>query len=190
MIKVHVTRRARVSQGDVYRDIDFIEDMELKRGKYFITKTIYPLVIVLTQDCDLESDNRVRRLSPTDKKDQQLISTLLVPAYNSEHFFAGEHLSNLSRVMEKQSSDRRKLIKSNQNPRYHYLEFPNSVQIVPCVIDFKHYFSVPVEKMRREKNSKWICKLSELFREDISQRFASYLSRIGLPEVRRNNSKA
>ena len=39
-----------------------------------------------------------------------------------------------------------------------------------------------VECLRKLKSKKFVCKVSELYREDLSLRFANYLSRIGLPE--------
>ena len=36
-----------------------------------------------------------------------------------------------------------------------------------------------VEKLRTKS---FVCRLGELYREDLSQRFAGYLARIGLPE--------
>ena len=69
----------------------------------------------------------------------------------------------------------------NETPRYHYLKFPNEVPIVPSIIDFKHYFSLNLEYLYEIKNESFLCRISELYREDISQRFASFLSRIGLP---------
>jgi hypothetical protein len=55
---------------------------------------------------------------------------------------------------------------------------------VPSVIDFKHYFSVPVEYLERIKPTNFVCAVCELYREDICQRFAAYLSRIGLPDAK------
>ena len=37
-----------------------------------------------------------------------------------------------------------------------------------------------LDKMRRKN---FVCRLSELFREDLSQRFSGYLARIGLPTL-------
>jgi hypothetical protein len=65
-----------------------------------------------------------------------------------------------------------------------FLEFPAAIPIVPSVVDFKHYFSVNVEYLKKLKRSQFICKVAEVFREDVSQRFASFLSRIGLPDFR------
>ena len=72
-------------------------------------------------------------------------------------------------------------LKQNETPRYHYLTFPDNMQIVPSVIDFKHYFSVNITYLKRVKTEQFVCKIAELYREDISQRFASFLSRVGLP---------
>ena len=70
-------------------------------------------------------------------------------------------------------------------PRYHYLEFPENIELVPSVIDFKHYFSIHVKYLQKLKRHNFVCTVSELFREDISIRFSSFLSRIGLPDLRK-----
>jgi hypothetical protein len=74
-----------------------------------------------------------------------------------------------------------KKLRQNQTPRYHYLEFPTDIPIIPSVIDFKHYFSVNVKYLKKIKKTNFICNVPPLYREDISHRFASFLSRIGLP---------
>ncbi len=40
----------RTSQGDVFRDIECIEFVAEKRGILEVSKIVYPLVVVLTQD--------------------------------------------------------------------------------------------------------------------------------------------
>jgi hypothetical protein len=72
-------------------------------------------------------------------------------------------------------------LRNNETPRYHYLEFPETVPVPPSVIDFKHYFAVNVSHLKRLKAKNFVCQVSALYREDISQRFSSFLSRIGLP---------
>ena len=99
----------------------------------------------------------------------------------------GNHLSELGRKMQtispKLTKTDNKNLRNNDNPRYHFLEFDEKIPIVNSVIDFKHYFTVNITKLQEHKNSHYICTVSELFRERISQRFANYLSRIGLPEM-------
>lgn len=175
----------RIQQGDLFRDIEYIEYLEEKEGIIEGSKIIFPLVIVLTQDCDLEQDYHSRIMGPDEKnQDKWLISVLVAPLYNVEHVYRGEHLKELGLTMQeiKKSNTAVNYLKTNQNPRYHYLEFPKTIEIVPSVIDFKHYFSVNINYLFSIKETNFICSVSSLFREQISQRFSSFLSRIGVQE--------
>jgi len=176
---------ARLCQGDIFRGIEFIEYVMEKAGIVEISKIVFPLVIVLTQDCDLEQDHRRFKSSISQDHDKWLLSVLVAPLYNVEHVYQGEHLSELNMQMQKINPKKTpgEYLKDNRLPRFHYLEFPGNVPIVPSVIDFKHYFSVNVNYLHRVKKTKFVCSVSSLFREAISQRFASYLARIGLPEL-------
>lgn len=180
MIRVSRQRRKRVSQGDVYRDVEFIESLQESQGIVEVVKIVFPMIIVLTQDCDLNQDfcNRSE-----EKPDAQLLSVLAAPMYNAEHVYRGEHLEDLGlrvAIISRDSTSGKRL-RQNETPRYHYLEFPEDVPIVPSVIDFKHYFSVNVRCLESIRGKQFVCRVSELFREDVSHRFSSFLSRIGLP---------
>jgi hypothetical protein len=186
MISVEKESSNRIRQGDIYRNIDYIEYAFEEAGIIEISKICFPLVIVLTQDCDLQQDYIFR--SPEEgqsTQDKCLLSVLVAPFYNAEQFYLGEHLNELGFKMagfERRShKTANKNLKNNEVPRYHFLEFPDDIPIVPSVIDFKHYFSVNVQHLTAIKNMNFVCKVSQLYREDISQRFASFLSRIGLP---------
>lgn len=184
MIRVRKQKVARVCQGDIFRNVEFIESLSESGSFIEISKVTFPLVLVLTQDCDLEQDYRVRwSRSNTRSEDKQLLSVLVAPLYNVEHVYAGEHLADLGMSMEpinKNKTPGQKL-RNNETPRFHFLSFPADVPIVDSVIDFKHYFSVHVSYLKRIKRNQCVCKVAEIYREDISQRFASFLSRIGLP---------
>jgi hypothetical protein len=115
---------------------------------------------------------------------------LVAPLYNAAHFLAGKHLTELKRSMVEitmykkkgeETTDYKRLLQ-NETPRYHYLNFGDEFEISPSVIDFKHYFSLDAEYLYAIKSKNFVCKISKLYREDISQRFASYLSRVGLPD--------
>jgi hypothetical protein len=183
VIRVRKTTTARVSQGDIIRDVEVLERLTAKSGVVEIVKILFPLVIVLTQDCDLEQDYRFRRKKGGDQ-DKILFSALVAPLYNAEHLFAGVHLSELNRKMMVINKNRTPgtSLMNNETPRFHYLEFPEPIQVVPSIIDFKHFFSVSLVELKSKKKTNFVCQVSDLFREDISQRFASFLSRIGLPE--------
>jgi len=66
-----------------------------------------------------------------------------------------------------------KTLRQNQTSRYHYLEFPSHIPVVSSVIDFKHYFTVNVEYLKKHKKENFICQIGSLYREDVSQRFSS-----------------
>jgi hypothetical protein len=173
-----------VCQGDIYRDVEHLEYVHEKKGVLEVSTIVFPLAVVLTQDCDLEQEY-LFRWSQAGKKtqDKWLISVLVAPLYNAEHVFLGEHLLDLDMKMEPINARRTpgEYLKDNERPRYHYLTFPDDVPIVPSVVDFKHYFSVGSEYVRRHRTDHFVCRLAELDREDLSHRFAAYLARIGLP---------
>jgi hypothetical protein len=184
MVKVRTVRQPRVAQGDIYKDIDFIEYVAEKSGRVEISKIRFPLVMVLTQDCDLEQDYVLRwSRKPPASQDKWLLSALVAPLYNAEHVYLGEHLEDVGLHM--QTINKKKspgnYLRNNELPRYHFLEFPPEIHIVPSVIDFKHYFSVNVQHLKKIRKAQFVCNVPPLFREDITQRFSSFLSRIGLP---------
>lgn len=175
------TRTPQIRQGDIFKNVEYIKRIKEKSGILEIAKINFPLVIVLSQECDLTQDYQTRK-NPKNQ-DKWLFSVLVAPLYNAEGVYQGTHLSELGykmRQINKQKTEGTHL-RNNETPRYHYIEFPDDVPIVPSIIDFKHYFSVYVEYLRSIKGKNFICSVSPLFREDITFRFANYLARIGLP---------
>jgi hypothetical protein len=182
--KVTRTKNTRICQGDIFKNVDFIESIFEKSGTLEISRITFPYVVVLTQDCELQQDyNHRKSMALREKQNKMLLSVLVAPLYNAEHVFMGTHLSELGISCAPINKDRTegKTLMDNERPRYHYIEFPETVSISPSIIDFKHYFSVNVEYLRKLKTKSFVCKISELYREDVSVRFANYLSRIGLP---------
>jgi len=183
--KVHTTITNRLCQGDIFRDVHWVERFDENQGNIEVSQIVFPLAIVLTQDCDLEQDHLFRfTAQPT--QDKCLISVLMAPLYNVEHVYQGEHLSELGIHMANvpRTHSPGEFLRNNERPRYHYLEFDNNVPIVPSVIDFKHYFSATVSYLTEIKPNAFVCSVDSLFREDIAHRFASYLARVGLPVAR------
>jgi hypothetical protein len=173
-------------QGDILKEVDYIEFIKEKSGILEVSKIIFPLVIVLSQDCDLEQDFKARSSKDASAdQDKWLLSVLVAPLYNAEHVYLGEHLSLLDLKMQQINKTKTpgKVLRNNETPRYHFLEFPNTIPIVPSVIDFKHYFAVNIRYLKSLRRKNFVCSVSPLFREDISLRFASYLARIGLPKL-------
>lgn len=189
-LRVEKLEAKRICQGDIIRDVDCVEYAIEREGTIEVSRILFPLVIVLTQDCDLEQDYKIQSETEKKVKDKMLISVLVAPLYNAEYVYQGEHLSELKIAMEgiNKKKTAGNYLRNNEKPRYHYLEFPQHIQLVPSVIDFKHYFSTNANYLTQLKESNYICTLSALYREDISQRFASFLSRIGLPDMKLSTS--
>lgn len=183
--------KTRICQGDILKDFEY---KEVYSESEFIDWDI-PYIVVLTQDCDLESDHRNRnKMSLLDcdtgesadeevTQDKFLQSILVCPAYPAKDLRKGIHLNGLDLTMESYNSDRWYPIKTNLNPRYHFLKKQLDMQIQDLVIDFKQYYTIPRNTIYRKYDDKYIGTLNELFRESLSQRFAFYLSRIGLPVI-------
>lgn len=185
-MKANKERIGRLSQGDILRDVEHVEQVEERDGIIEISRVIFPFAMVLTQDCDLAQDPRMRGESSSAAgsaapNDKWLLSVLLAPMYNAEHLFAGQHLTDLKMTMQRIPSDPKRKLKQNEIPRYHYMEFTDDTPIPAVVVDFKHYFSANTEYLQQLSLSKLLCRIPFLFREDVSQRFANYLSRIALP---------
>lgn len=50
------------------------------------------------------------------------------------------------------------------------------------MIDFKIYYSLPIEYLIQYYKQEYVATVNELFHERLSQRFADYFNRIALPE--------
>lgn len=180
----------RPRQGAIYRNlITFLptSTSELEPG---LVRWELPYAVALSQECDLLQDHKTRAKlkessgALTDFKHDKLLPTILVcPAYQALLFRTGDHLQHLGRKMESYTGKRWDLIEQNNNPRYHYLVKWLDLQVPDLVLDFKHFFTMQTELMIGwyGDDRHYVARLGYLYREDLSQRFAAYLARIGLP---------
>lgn len=174
--------RQRISQCDIFHDIDIVEHIEEGSEGIAVTYIHFPLVICLNQDCDLNSDER-DKLAEGSNKDCRLLHLIVAPLFNFDVFKDGEHWGDIFQTGEKYNPTRTtgKKIMNNEDPRFHYLHFEENFMLPHLVIDFKHFYTVSTKYLYKNLDKR-VCSLSELYREKISQRFAYFISRIGLPE--------
>lgn len=213
-MKTDIDDRKRIKQGDILSDVEYIKSADVENdGKIRICKIRFPLVIVLSQDCDLEQNYNYRNQKKENEKQEEgnekqkksndgnlLFTAIVAPLYNYEHFIKGQHLSNLGLNMriwpegkkkekngkKEELPTERRFLHQNETQRYHYIKFPDNVPIVVSVIDFKHYFAVTIEELEEHKATHSVYSVPALQREQITQRFANFLARIGLPESKRD----
>lgn len=142
--------------------------------------------IILSQDCDLDWDYASRfPRGTTPPKNKELPSVLLCEA---RLVHDGVRLPQFDRDIWRRVSQ-------NQDERYHVLDaVPADADqlgqgFAQLLIDFKRYFTVETGEIYQRlrlgaANASKVLRRSELespYREDLSQRFATYQSRIALP---------
>jgi hypothetical protein len=113
--------------------------------------------------------------------DKLLPNILILPAYTAAKFRDGKHRGERIKSMQ-WNSDKWSTIKSNQNPRFHYIKLNEKFQVPELVIDFKHVYTLNRELAYKGIKTFYFISMAELFREQISQRYTNYLGRIGLPD--------
>ncbi len=176
--------QARLCQGDILRDVRLLEPTTSPGSEEIdVAKRDLPYVVVMTQDCDLEQDQDNRSNEKKQDDDKYLQAVLLCPAYQSLKVKTGTHLEALGLKMQQIKISRDwDLLKQNSLPRYHFLPEEPGIQLPELILDFKHFFTSPRAFMYMRYKTHYVTTLGPLFRESLSQRFAYFLSRIGLPE--------
>ncbi len=171
----------RISQCDIFRDFRLVEDYQLISDTIAIDEIVFPYLVCLNQECDLERDFEEEAIEDQAPSEKRLIHLAFAPVFIFDQFLAGTHWDKIYKPIagQKRDSSKVKLIIDNEIPRYHYLKFEES-GVPEMIIDFKHFFTI--SRAYAYKNiDKRFCSIEDLFKEKISQRFSYFLSRIGLP---------
>lgn len=186
----YLKKEDRTCQGDIFEkmEIKIINRTDEKIDELSIT---FPYGVVLTQDCDLSEDykNRNKSSSTEIKKgvethDKYMQSILVCPLFIADELRQGDHLKKLSLTREHWNSAQWSLIRSNQNKRFHFFEIDNKNKLSAIVADFKFYYTIPRDELYDLVKNNYKVSIKNLFKESLSQRFAYYLSRIGLPDIK------
>lgn len=173
------SNQERVTQGDIFQDIEILENIDVEKSVIRVQKILFPFVVCLNQECDLETDFRTNNDMLCNNN---LLHLAVAPAFIFEQYLNGTHWGGIFSNCnpQKRKNTIIKKITDNEIPRYHYLNFPNP-ELPELIIDFKNFFSIS-RKALYEQLDKRLCSIEDLFKEKISQRFSYYISRIGLPE--------
>src|SRR5258708_17521361 len=73
-------------------------------------------------------------------------------------------------------------LRQNNNDRYHFLPAFDELQVPDIVLDFKPFITAPRGVLLTFKPDAYVASLGQLFRDNLSQRFAAFLARIALPD--------
>lgn len=139
----------------------------------------HPLVIVLSQDCDVEQDYKRRNAART-----PFLSNILLA-----DIFEAEYLHEKLHAEESTNSSEWRKIKENHTPRFQFL---NSVSaetdalgsgLPALAVDFRLCFSIRTDELYERLRlalTKKRCRLQTPYVEHLAQRFHSYQSRVPL----------
>ena len=180
-----ILKQDRIHQGDVLINLKFSNHYNS------INENVTNYHVILSQDCDLDCVCNLLGKGVNSSPDlingnKYLPSILFAPAFLTDNVHDGTYLSYLGFQMEnkgKRTKTKWQDICKNNNLRYHFLDGCVEFDIPNLIIDFKIFYTLPFEFVNDEFDKCYGCSLNELFREDLSNRFFNYHSRIGLPEI-------
>ena len=152
-------------------------------------KITHAHALIVTPDCDLEWDYQARQ---NDASQLKLMPNVLLCILRTASEQAKRIKSDKTTFKRFENSSTWKRITQNKEERYHFLEKFDAVadlqnRGIPfsLCIDFKEFFTVPTEDLYESISSGETlrrCRLVSPYREHFNNRFAYFLSRIGLPE--------
>lgn len=159
-----------LSQGDIIKNCpiprlltDAVKDISM--GEQYKTEIIFKDGVVVTQACDIANH-----------KVENIILCSVIPLT--------DYKSSSGKGREKLRSDIMSIVTGRQ-PGYHLLnEYVGSDYNEDfLLVSFKDSFSVPIELLKQvAKGNEYRLRLNPPYREHLSQAYARFFMRVGLPE--------
>jgi len=176
--------RSPLRQGEILSNVVQIQSdvSTIGQDSVGIIRSVQAFAIILTQDCDLEQDHRIR-FSDIPNPVKMISNVLLCEVTTAQ--------DSINLLKEKVQSSTWRRIVQNNDQRYHFLESvrpgcDHAYEGIPeLVIDFKRYFSLPVAELYRRIEIQGTIRRTLMvspYMEQVCRRFANYLSRIALPQ--------
>ena len=186
---VHVYTRSsesdRLRQGEI---LEALPQVKLALGSVGVGGAVenpevetdpHPLVIVLSQDCDLEQDFDARKSNSS-----TLPNILLCDVFDAAQ------LQTKLREQDALGSKEWRMVRQNNNPRFQFLrsvtveEDLRSQGMPALAVDFRLYFTIRTDELYQRLERRVTlrrCWLSTPYAEHLCDRFCHYLARIALP---------
>lgn len=173
----------RIRQGDIISSVEYLFKKEVseENREERLHYVSLPYVVVITQDCDLEQDFKERTEKKGTTNDKHIQSVIICPGYLSASLKTGDHLLDVDMKMSGKGGQEWKNITSNNHKRYHRLPPSTDGSIPDIILDFKHAYNISRDDIYNLYKKNYISSLKSPYREDVSQRFSNYISRIALP---------
>lgn len=180
-----------ICQGDVYKDVKYSYISNENNDTVEVVEYTFPMAIVISQACDVGFMSEMIDLK-SGKVNKFMPSILMCPIYDKEEAKNMSHIDDaFSELHINKENDKTTLFNSKEfdiiekdwHYRFHSLRVQDSHKnpiIENVIIDFKHYFTVPATYLYNNRDKR-VCHLDGLFAEQITLKFATYLSRVAIP---------
>ena len=177
-----------ICQGDVYKNVRF-NYIDSDDGESInVLEYEFPYAIIISQACDVIGMEKLL-VEKNGKATKFMPSILLCPIYDKAMAKKGEHikdiLTELSIHIDEEGTyqtDDYKVALRDWHYRFHALTISIGKNPVfqDAIVDFKHYFTLPMRYLVEHKSDR-ILHLDDLYAEQITLKFATYLSRVAIP---------
>ena len=179
-----------ICQGDVFRNVKYryidYEDNE----KVEMIEFTFPLAIIISQACDVLSMGEMI-MNSKGKATKFMPSILMTPIYECSMAKNAKHLDEAFEYLKICKDDNEKalftgkdldVVRKDWHYRYHSFKAMKGEIVVldDSIIEFKHYFSVPASYLVENRQNRFF-RVDDLFAEQITLKFATYLSRVAIP---------
>ena len=178
----------KICQGDIFRNVRYnYIDSEDDEGVNII-EFEFPMAIIISQACDVIAMEDVVN-NKSGKPAKFMPSILMCPIYDKSASKSGDHIKvafsllSLNIVEEPiYFKDDLKTADKDWHYRFHSLTIETGTEKVleNAIVDFKHYFTVPISYLISHKKD-WLLHLDDLFAEQITLKFSTYLARVAIP---------
>ena len=178
-----------ICQGDVFKEVKYCYIDAENNETVEIVEFTFPMAIIVSQSCDVNYMSDIIT-EHSGKATKFMPSVLLCPIYDKDIAKSSQHIDDAFKALslKKQeeslfSGDEYKVVRKDWHYRYHALSVNIKGETVldNSIIDFKHYFTVPISYLMDNRKNR-VFHLNDLYAEQITLKFATYLSRVAIPD--------
>lgn len=178
----------QIYQGDIFQNVRYnYIDSEDDEGVNVI-EFEFPMAIIISQACDVIAMEDIVN-NKSGKPAKFMPSILMCPIYDKSASKSGDHIKEAFSLLSLNIveepiyfKDDLKTADKDWHYRFHSLTIETGSEKVleNAIVDFKHYFTVPISYLISHKKDR-LLHLDDLFAEQITLKFSTYLARVAIP---------
>ena len=178
----------KICQGDIFQNVRYSYiDSEDDEGVN-IVEFEFPMAIIISQACDVIAMEDIVN-NKSGKPAKFMPSILMCPIYDKSASKSGDHIKDAFSQLSLKIVDDPvyfkedlKIADKDWHYRFHSLTIETGAEKVleNAIVDFKHYFTVPISYLISHKKDR-LLHLDDLFAEQITLKFSTYLARVAIP---------